>query len=732
MADTPTIPTIDTTASVDALNKLDAATKSAAQSINYAAAEANLGQSAFNLFGSSATDSGNMLSAFKNKLNDVSQSLRQSASLTADQTKQFSLLNIALVGARNQFEGLSNVDFSGMTTFGEQIEFIKDSIGDGATAIGKLSELATSMGQKMPEAFKGSLDMASKFVMGLARSADNAVKLRTAYIQLAAQTGELGEVYQASGEHLENLNMLVVQQQKMITDTAQATGMSSGQVEKYYSQLAAIPQALNSVVSGGKKGADSISMLTSVMQFAAGSGRKYSEVIDDIHESFSDFRISGEDALKFTSRMTELTNKFGSLGIEFKDVRNGLTGMSKEFKDITDAGAAASKMTENMAQVMGNYIESLTKTGMTSGHAIDVIKNMTGAISDLRIEQKAFLSAQTGGPGGLMGGFQIEKMIRDGDIKGVMDKVQAQMKKQFGRIVTLDEATQSQQSASQLTRQMTMLRSGPLGQFAKTDQDAYRVLESFKQKDSGQNSDFKLDSSAMVGTMDKGVEIQQKTYTEISRIRGIIEGSRGIANTEAANMIEEGFASSAGVFAKNNSIDPGAEGRNLLRDSMAQNSIRSGRTVIENKAQIASGKVKDTSGEVMAQSVNDYKKLFTELPTLLKMNLGGLKQSIMGEPTTNVMTQEKLREDIERRRNDVKAVPIIAESSSTAIKQTTNRVLSAKPEKDKKVEEVRVVAPPQQLAPQKVMVQVTGYCLRCKGEIEGSNQMASNSVAAGK
>ncbi len=44
MADTPTIPTIDTSASVENLQKLDAATKSAAQNINYASAEANLAQ----------------------------------------------------------------------------------------------------------------------------------------------------------------------------------------------------------------------------------------------------------------------------------------------------------------------------------------------------------------------------------------------------------------------------------------------------------------------------------------------------------------------------------------------------------------------------------------------------------------------------------------------------------------------------------------------------------------
>ncbi len=44
-----------------------------------------------------------------------------------------------MIGARQQFEGLSNVDFSGMTTFGEQIEFIKDTVGDSATAINKLA-----------------------------------------------------------------------------------------------------------------------------------------------------------------------------------------------------------------------------------------------------------------------------------------------------------------------------------------------------------------------------------------------------------------------------------------------------------------------------------------------------------------------------------------------------------------------------------------------------------------
>jgi hypothetical protein len=729
MADIPS--TIDTAAAIDNLNKLDAATKTATQSLNFAAAEANLAQTSFNLFGSAANNAGNFLSGFQTKLEGFGQSMKQSSSLTSEQTKQFGLLNVMMIGARQQFEGLANVDFSAMTTFGEQIEFIRDTVGDSATAIGKLSSLASSMGQALPDAFKGSIDMASKFVMGLARSADNTVKLRTAFIQLASQTGELGQVYQASGSHLENLNSIVAKQQQMIVDTAQATGMSSAQVEKYYSQLAAIPKAMSETVAGGKKGSETISLLTGVMQFAAGSGRKYSEVIDDLHESFRDFRLSGQDALNFSSRMTELTSRFSDLGIEFKDVRSGLMGMSKEFKDITNAGESASKMTENMSQIMGEYIGALTKSGTTSAHAIDIIHSMTGAISGLKIEQKAFLSAQTGGPGGLMGAFQIDKMMKDGDIKGVMEKVQAQMKKQLGSIVTLDDATQSQGAASQLMKQVSILRSGPLGQFAKTDQDAYRLLEAFKKKDEG--GKFTLDDSAVVTTMDRGVEIQQKTFTEISRMRGLMESSRANANIASAEILETGFAASSG--ANKNNVDPNLETRRNLQSSMTQNAIRSGKDTQENSRQLNSGKVVDGSGEMVTRTVEDSKRFFSDLPRALSSNVSSVFQSIFGESFSKASDENQLKADIERRKQ---------EATNSRMKNVSNDEINSKRQvtialpvreattssikRNEEKKETKVVV---ETTPQKVNVHVTGFCIRCKNDMEGSNQMLSNSPAAG-
>ena len=80
-----------------------------------------------------------------------------------------------------------------------------------------------------------------------------------------------------------------------------------------------------------------------------------------------------------------------------------------------------------MSGIMNDYVGALQNTGMTGQHAMEVVKGMTDSIAGMSVAQKAFLSSQTGGPGGLMGAFQIEKDLREGKIDKVFDKVRQTM-----------------------------------------------------------------------------------------------------------------------------------------------------------------------------------------------------------------------------------------------------------------------------------------------------------------
>ena len=103
-----------------------------------------------------------------------------------------------------------------------------------------------------------------------------------------------------------------------------------------------------------------------------------------------------------------------------------------------------------------------------------------------------------------MGAAQIEKMIRSGDIEGVQKKVMDTLKKQFGKIVTLDEATQSEGSAAQRQKQIMLLQQGPLGAMAKTPEDAGRLLDAMAKGKVTKEGAGGLDSKGLTKAIDAG------------------------------------------------------------------------------------------------------------------------------------------------------------------------------------------------------------------------------------
>ncbi|CAM6003620.1 unnamed protein product [Sphagnum balticum] len=234
---------------------------------------------------------------------------------------------------------------------------------------------------------------------------------------------------------------------------AEATGIHNPQVEKYYSILGQVPGALDANVRGGKGVNETVSMLTATMQYAAGSGRKFEDITKDLTAAFKSYNLTGEDALQFTAQIGELANKFG---VPLSDMENSLIATADAFKMYGNEAKGA-------AAIMNQYLGALESTGLSGSAAVDVVNNMTAGIGKLSIAQKSFISSQTGGAGGLMGGFQIEKLMREGHMDQVMDKVKSTLTRQFGQIRTLQEASTNPQAAAQFEKQILMLRQGPLG-----------------------------------------------------------------------------------------------------------------------------------------------------------------------------------------------------------------------------------------------------------------------------
>jgi hypothetical protein len=491
-------------------------------------------------------------------LNDMAKSsgisLTNLGSIAARQSDAFGILGAGVIKARDNFQSFGAIDLKNIPTFSGQVGDLKQALDSGGTAASEAKKHMLDMATKlygattatkmMAEAAKGGVAGLTALGSNMLNNADNALKMQASFIGLSASTGNLGNIYDKAGHNLTNMNSIIDTQNAMMDHSQAATNSTAEQMNNYYMTLGKVPKALEEVVTSTGRAGGTMSMLTATIKLAHGTGRNYEEVVKDLHQSFKDYGLVGESALKFTARFSELAN---STGVELEDMRSGLMGATGAFKDLTDAGASAHTMTEGVSGIMKDYVNGLKEAGMTGAHAVDTVKNMAGAMAGLKVEQRAFLSGQTGGPGGLMGAAQIEKMIRSGDIEGVQKKVMETLKKQFGKVVTLDEATQSESAAAQRQKQVMLLQQGPLGAMAKTPEDAGRLLDAMAKGKVGKEGMAGLDPKGLSKSIDAGTAIEEKSHTQLSVISADISAMRHRLETANLGTIQKAFSTSAGV-----------------------------------------------------------------------------------------------------------------------------------------------------------------------------------------
>ena len=602
--------------------------------------------------------------SFNSVIASYGMSLNTVGALTEQQTAQMSLLASGVIGARKAFDGLAGIDTGSMRTFKDQFAELAETVSNSPflDATGKAAQLIgtlTKMGAPaadVKKAAEGGTKAIVAYGASFFESADNALRLQNAIIQLGGKTGQLGNIYVKAGQDLSNINSIMSQHNVMIAETVKATGLNEKQVESYYAALGTVPGAFEKNIKG-IAGADSgINMLTATIKLATGDGRKYEEVIGDLHTAFKEYGMVGQDAMQFTQRFSDVSNKFN---IELDDVKTHLLGASSAFKNFSDAGAAAGRMSESLAGIMNDYVGSLKLTGMTGQHAMEVVKGMTDSIAGMSVAQKAFLSAQTGGQGGLMGAFQIEKMLKDGKGDEVFEKVRQTMQKQFGKIATLDEAASSPAAASQLQKQMLLLQKGPLGGMVKTDQDAYRLLDTMRAKQDGRQPADQgakgLAEQTVQQAIHRGTTIQEKSFTQLSAINANIAAIRRSADIPNLNTVQKSGTIGVGRkdFLGEDSIAQ-AEMRTSMRTQMRNSAAKGGSASNKYAIQMGSDQIPvlDKSGAAAASAVNELNDWFKKIPASMQAPLDTLKQAVLSGDQAAVTSQlEAMDNDIKEKRS---------------------------------------------------------------------------------
>ncbi len=514
---------------------------------------------------------------------------------------------VQLLGVSEAYKSFTYEGVGGVKVLSDQFQTFKKTLTGMSEAAGldKLAGLAKNVGLSIPlEVMEEGAQGVSTFIERQLAAADAGRDFRNSLIQTAGSTGGLNDMFIKLGPNLQNTEALITQQNTFMKGLADKTGMTTEQVGNYYNQIIKIPGAMNALVTSTKDGGTATSYLDAAMTSAQGTGRSYEAVITDITKAYDTMGLTGNPALNFTNRMSELSDK---LGIKLSVTTEYLNKNADAFQFYGKNAEAFTRVTDGAASIANKLYGSLAATGLSAKNSMGLIEGLTDRIGNMSLAQKAFLSAQTGGPGGLMGGFQIDKMLSEGKTEEVFNKMKETLKKQFGSIVTLDQAASSPELSGQFAKQVSLLRQGPFGQVVKDDQQAYKLLEAFKNE--RPTTDLKTGESLLADTLSRGETLQKDANTILGQIA---------RNTEAMKMA----GSAAAVGFTSGFTELGAGGTELgkyLASMRQMGDVRSteGRVALTDKNNVENKGLQNTR-EALKGIVND---LTTGFPAAIKQSM---------------------------------------------------------------------------------------------------------------
>lgn len=429
----------------------------------------------------------------------------------------------------------------------------------------KLSEIPGIGGM-----IKASLDG----MLELKAPIDFSNQLEASVTQLKSKSTEFGGLENRLTSGPTTIENDVLKYLSSVRDIRIATNIGGEEASSYIAQISQIPKAYAQVYQSNYF-AEGIDLTTAAIKTAQGTTGDFQDSIQNLNYVYEQF---GKDKLPLgidlLSQTYEVSQK---LGVKFDDINSGIKDITTSFASFGDSSSSATNLVLNLNK-------AFMETGIGIKQSMSMVQGITSSISNLNQAQKSFISSQTGGSGGLRGAFEIDKLLSEGKLSEVYQKMQESISKQMGgRIVSLDEASSNENSAAQFERQIQMLTSGPFGSIIKDRGQAMKYLQAMS---SG------IGSEEILGSDTTSAAMQVADQDNIRR--------GGTINRELANLE---YGTSVGSY------NFGVKERSTVNGPAAQEAMRGEMTEAISRLRSSSQQVRDLGDEVFSS----LRTLFTGL-----------------------------------------------------------------------------------------------------------------------
>ncbi len=553
------------------------------------------------------------LGGLQNKANQVTQTLQNLGSSALQSLQHFedfdkiSLQNLTKNLARNQTELVnitSQIGLIGLSlrsnfkpeAFSVLGEAAKESTADIDETLESINKLLGFRPEK-----DDPLSRTVRTIENLIRLGDPTKQVEMGLIATSAASGELGDLLENVGEDLSGLTLKAEKYSRITYDLANASGLNQKQVSQYARQLMSIPGAMDTSIESFEKGIDDLHLLDAAMKIGTGTGIGFTRVAEDLAFQYQELGTTGREALEYTTRLSSVSQQ---LRLPLEGIRSYAESAAKSFRFLGDN-------TQGTLDIFERFAPALQEGGLGARAINDIIGDVSSNISQLGLAQKAFLSSQTGGPGGLQGGYQIDLLLKQGKVDQVYQKVEESLRKQFGgRIVTLEEAASDSRAAGQFTKQVQLLTQGPT-KIASSEQEAYRLLDVFAkgQKTTGE---FKSPTEAFESALKTGDALQERQTNILSKVLNEQERATQLASISAYNLTR--------LVAGNERMDLAK----VLNQAREQSSIFTAET-----GKLISGEGYLEGGQEVKEVVNDFFEQFNSETKTGTNLLGGFFQNFL-------------------------------------------------------------------------------------------------------
>ena len=402
-------------------------------------------------------------------------------------------------------------------------------IDKSITGMGKLGDTGYEAGSKISTAFKsveplitkafGTDSGITKFFTAMADGASQAVGLEREILAMSVAQGRASDVFDVTTHKLKDVNELYEDFVNSSIQAAMATNQTVGSMMDLQKALSAIPGSL-----------DSATETVQASQLAAAAGRDQLKVAEQLSEMYTKLGTTEKDALTTLGYIHE---KAGDSKLRMEAFNQTVMTVAGSFKMLGDNTVATT-----------NFVSAFDKAFQDSKISPEAMKEVITSIGQgvqqMDVAKKAFVSATTGGPGGLAGAIQMDYAIQEGHADQVIRKTMLAMQSQFGgQVVTLKDAAQNPALAGEFYKQIQYLTQ--VAGIAKDEDQAKRILEAMKTgvMDYLKPGAGELEKdTAMSRQLARGADIQEQTRNIFMSTHQTMEAMRLRQNEIYQKMVQ--------------------------------------------------------------------------------------------------------------------------------------------------------------------------------------------------